>query len=126
MDAMNSTQPDLADRFAAVVELPARGERARGAGRHLPFAALAELTEAGLGQVGVPAADEVAVRHQRAGRATAKAPWLTSIIPPRSAPTASGPRCTPENRFSPGWCHSTRGSRAAIVCSTSPSGRLWK
>jgi alkylation response protein AidB-like acyl-CoA dehydrogenase len=50
-----STYRDLAGRFAAAFEDVARGEPAREAGRHLPFAALEQLRSAGLGAVTVPA-----------------------------------------------------------------------
>lgn len=46
---------DLAGRFAPAFEDVARGEPAREAGRHLPFAALEQLRSAGLGAVTVPA-----------------------------------------------------------------------
>ena len=45
----------LAHRFADAFAAAGRGERAREAGRHLPFAVQKELAEAGLGLVSVPA-----------------------------------------------------------------------
>ncbi len=53
MDPMH-TYEDLADRFSAAFAAVGRGERAREAGRHLPFAAQQQLREAGLGLVSVP------------------------------------------------------------------------
>jgi alkylation response protein AidB-like acyl-CoA dehydrogenase len=50
-----TTYRDLTSRFAAAFEDVARGEPAREAGRHLPFAALEQLRSAGLGTVTVPA-----------------------------------------------------------------------
>lgn len=55
MDAMSSAYTDLADRFAPAFAAAGQGERAREAGRHLPFAVQQQLREAGLGLVSVPA-----------------------------------------------------------------------
>lgn len=55
MDAMSSTYTDLADRFADLFAAVGKGDRAREAGRHLPFAVQQQLREAGLGMVSVPA-----------------------------------------------------------------------
>ena len=50
----STTYRDLAGRFALAFGDVARGEPAREAGRHLPFAALEQLRSAGLGAVTVP------------------------------------------------------------------------
>ncbi|MGJ5591261.1 acyl-CoA dehydrogenase family protein [Micrococcus lylae] len=52
---MSSTYTDLADRFADLFAAVGKGDRAREAGRHLPFAVQQQLREAGLGMVSVPA-----------------------------------------------------------------------
>ncbi|MCK1799727.1 acyl-CoA dehydrogenase [Micrococcus sp. XM4230A] len=49
-----TTYATLAARYADAFDSVAHGERAREAGRHLPFAALGELQAAGFGKVGVP------------------------------------------------------------------------
>ena len=49
-----TTYATLAARYADAFDSGAHGERAREAGRHLPFAALGELQAAGFGKVGVP------------------------------------------------------------------------
>ena len=48
---------DLASRYAAALDAVGHGERAREAGRHLPFAVQEGLRESGFGRVGVPVAD---------------------------------------------------------------------
>ncbi|MCY1157093.1 MAG: pyruvate carboxylase, partial [Citricoccus sp.] len=50
-----ATYRDLAGRFASAFGDIARGEPAREAGRHLPFAALEQLRAVGIGAVTVPA-----------------------------------------------------------------------
>lgn len=47
----------LSERYAALFEDIARGERAREAGRHVPLVPLRQLSEQGLGAVTIPAED---------------------------------------------------------------------
>ena len=96
---------DLASRYDAALDAVGHGERAREAGRHLPFAVQEGLRESGFGRVGVPVADG----GEGGGHVTSGQRTRT---PPRCHPRLCASREGPHTGARPGFSRRPCSPRA--------------